>query len=75
MKRSHFHIYVYFFVCVHMRERDSPAKLSKDSWGEIGCVAASRVLLFTPVLLLIVHRLQETSRHMSSQSSDSTVST
>lgn len=66
---------MFIFLCVYTCERDSPAKLSKDSWGEIGCVAASRVLLFTPVLLLIVHRLQETSRHMSSQSSDSTVST
>lgn len=43
--------------------RDILAKLGEDSWGEIGCVAAPRVFLFTPVLFLIVHRLTDTSEH------------
>lgn len=38
----------------------SPAKLCHDSWGEIGCVAAPRVLLLTPVLFLIVYWLAGT---------------
>lgn len=37
------------------------AKLGENSWGEIGGVAATRVLLLTPVLLLIVHRLNNTT--------------
>ncbi len=41
-----------------------PAILGKDSWWEIGCVAASGVLFFTPVLLLVVHRLTDTNGHM-----------
>lgn len=45
-------------VCVYMCYL--PAKLGKNSWGEIGGVAATRVLLLTPVLLLIVHRLNNT---------------
>lgn len=49
-----------FTVCVY----DLLAILGKDSWGEICCVAAPRVLLFTPVLLLIVHRLAETSEQI-----------
>lgn len=49
---------------------DLLAILGKDSWGEIGCVAAPRVLLFTPVLLLIVHRLTDTSGHMNDLTSD-----
>lgn len=51
-------------VCVCVGIHHLPAILGKDSWGEIGSVAATRVLLFTPVLLLIVHRLTDTSEHM-----------
>lgn len=49
---------------------DVLAILGEDSWGEIGCVAAPRVLLFTPVLLLIVHRLRHTSGHTNGLTSD-----
>jgi hypothetical protein len=35
-----------------------PSILSHDPRGEVGRVAAPRVLLLTPVLLFIMHRLQ-----------------
>lgn len=44
---------------------DLLAKLGKDSRGKIRCVAAARVLLLTPVLFLIVHRLTDINRWVS----------
>ena len=55
-----------FFFC------DLPAKLGQDSWGEVGCVAASRVLLLTPVLLLVVHWLKDTNVEGSDYPGDAT---
>ena len=41
---------------------DQPAILGEDPGREVGGVAASRVLLLTPVLLLIVDRLWKRTR-------------
>lgn len=43
-----------------------PSILSHDPRGKVGCVAAPRVLLFTPVLLFIMHRLKGTEAIASS---------
>lgn len=53
---SHFYASVRPHYCSNSNDY-SPAELGEDARGEVGGVAASRVLLLTPVLLLVVHRL------------------